>query len=108
MCVVSMIGDHFGDKFRNPQQWPGLQPYVQPHAPMAPTSPVILPPPISREEFEALKKEVEEMRVLLRRAKIYDEQNGEPDCEIEEKMALLRRVAQLVGVSLDDALKAAP
>jgi len=97
MCVVSMIGDHYGEKFRNPQQWPGLQPYVQP-------SPIVLPSPISREEFENLKREVEEMRVLLRRAKLYDQQNGEPDCGIEDKMALLRRVAKLVGVDLDASL----
>lgn len=98
MCVVSIIGDYYRDKFTNPQQWPGIQPYVQ-------TSPTfILPPPITREEFENLKKEVAEMQVLLRRAKVYDAENGEPACEMEEKVNLLRRVAQLVGVDLRDVL----
>ena len=63
-------------------------------------------PAISREEFDALKKEVADMKELLKRAKAYDERNGEPNCEIDEKMDLLRRVAKLVGVSLDDVLGA--
>jgi hypothetical protein len=101
MCVVSMIGDHYRDKFTNPQQWPGVQPYTQPDQPF---KTFLTPPAISREEFESLKMEVAEMRELLRRAKMYDEANGEPACEIEEKVAVLRRVAELVGVSLDDLL----
>jgi hypothetical protein len=98
MCVVSMIGDHYREKFTQPQQWPGIQPYLQPNQTF------VLPPPITREEFDSLKKEVAEMQVLLRRAKLYDEQNGEPGCEMEEKMARLRRLAELVGVDLDSAL----
>ena len=37
-------------------------------------------------------------------AKEYDERNNEPDCEVDEKMDLLRRVAKLVGVDLDDVI----
>ena len=33
------------------------------------------------------------MVALLKRAKKYDEENGEPNCEMDEKMALLRKVA---------------
>lgn len=44
------------------------------------------------------------MKELLRRAKKYDEDNGEPDCEIDEKMAFLRAIAARVGVSLDDVI----
>jgi len=59
---------------------------------------------VSREEFDRLKRDVEEMKALLKRAKEYDERNGEPDCEIDEKMATLRKVAELVGVNLDDVI----
>lgn len=62
-------------------------------------------PQISREEFEELKRDVKEMKELLKRAKKYDEDNNEPNCEIDEKMDLLKRVAKLVGVELDDVLK---
>lgn len=98
MCVVSMIGDHYRDIWTTPQRdgW---------HIPVQqPTGPIILPSPISREEFDALKKEVMEMKALLKRAKDYDERNNEPECEVDEKMDLLRKVAKLVGVDLDDVI----
>lgn len=94
MCVVSMVGDFYGDRWR---------PYV-PTYPATGTAPIIIQPQVSREEFEVLKREVEQCKELLRRAKAYDEANGEPDCEMDEKLALLRKVAELVGVDLDDVL----
>lgn len=44
------------------------------------------------------------MKALLKRAKAYDEKNGEPNCEMDEKMAILRKVADMVGIKLDDIL----
>lgn len=89
MCTVSMIGDHFNDKWKQPL-------YQQIFTNI---------PDVSRAEFEALKKEVEEMKALLKRAKEYDEKNNEPNCEIEEKMAMLRKFADAVGIDLDDVIK---
>ncbi|WP_127524054.1 hypothetical protein [Mesorhizobium sp. Z1-4] len=94
MCTVSMIGDHYSDKFRKLEyQWiprdplhPGARPVDHP----------------TRAEFDALKREVEEMKALLIRAKEYDERNGEPDCEMDEKVALLKQVAKIVGVDLSE------
>lgn len=91
MCVMSMIGDHYGDKWVTPQQpnfWPVTTP---PHGP-------------TKKDFDELKKEVLEMKELLKKAKIYDEENNQPECEIEEKMEKLRKVAELVGVDLDDVI----
>lgn len=98
MCVVSMVGDFYDDK------WKG-QPWYPPTTSVTPSVRIVVPPPITREEFDALKREVQDMKELLKRAKEYDERNGEPDCEIDEKMEKLRKVAELVGVSLDDVLK---
>jgi hypothetical protein len=89
MCTVSMIGDHFNDKWRQPE-------YQRIYTNI---------PDVSRSEFESLKKEVEEMKALLKRAKEYDERNNEPDCELEEKMAMLRKFADAVGLDLDDIIK---
>ena len=61
---------------------------------------------MSKEEFAALKKEVELIKDLLKRAKKYDEDNGEPDCEMDEKIALLKAVAEVVGVDLDEVFGA--
>lgn len=94
MCTVSMIGDFYRDKWKE-QTWFPPGHYVTPIS------------PVSREEFDALKKEVLDMKELLKRAKAYDERNGEPDCEIAEKMDLLRKVAEMVGVNLEDVLKGA-
>jgi len=95
MCSVSMVSDHYKDNFI--QRWPQPQPF-QPMSPMA----TFTIPPVSREEFDALKREVEDMKKLLLRAKEYDERNNEPHCEMDEKVALLKRVAELVGVNLDE------
>jgi hypothetical protein len=84
-----MIGDHFNDKWKQPHYQQILTKI----------------PDVSRAEFDALKKEVEEMKALLKRAKEYDEKNNEPNCEIEEKMAMLRKFADAVGIDLDDVIK---
>lgn len=142
MCVVSMIGDYYKDKWADPD-WPRpRQPYIVPYPYIQP--PIAVPQPkqpsvvplteeqivkraveitkraaneqaieeqtettqrtVSRDEFEQLKQEVAEMRELLIRAKRYDETNNEPDCEVEDKMRLLRQVAEAVGVRLEDVI----
>lgn len=88
-------GDFYGDRWR--KQWP----QVVPNVPVPTPGTIVLPPEISREEFDALKKDVEDCKELLKRAKQYDRDHGEPDCEIDEKVALLRKVAELVGVDRD-------
>lgn len=102
MCTVSMVGDHYGDKFE-PYRRQEFLPSVDPLAPGAGWPPYNDGP--TKEEFNELKKDVEEMMKLLKRAKKYDEDNGEPDCETEEKMDFLRKIAKMVDVDLDEAFK---
>lgn len=113
MCVVSMIGDHYGEKW-----WPKESPYTIPIQPLPDDLPFPKKPfkqydwdkifnrpaEVSKKEFDALKKEVEELKELLKRAKKYDEANNEPNCEIEDKMKLLRKVAEAVGINLDEVI----
>ncbi len=98
MCVVSMIGDHFEDKWREP-----FRPYVQPE-PYTKTT-INWLNGVSQKEFDDLKKEVLEMKELLRKAKLYDEKNNEPDCFVDDKIDFLKKVAALVGVNLEDIFK---
>lgn len=108
MCVVSMIGDHYHEKWKTlPYQ---QQPPYNPGSPL-PTPPIGLgdifkdllkPSPISREEFEALRKDVLEMKELLKKAIEYDKKNNEPHCEVEEKIKTLKLIASWVGVDLSD------
>lgn len=97
MCVLSFVGDHYQ------KTWPERYPWIVPNQP-EPIKPMVIPPSVSREEFNTLKREVEDMKRLLKAAKEIDEMTGQPDCEIEDKVALLRRVAEVFGISLDDVL----
>lgn len=103
MCVVSMVGDHYHEKW--PTKYPWVQPYINPlqPTPIWPTYPNTTDR-VSREEFDSLKKDVEECLALLRRAKKYDEDNNEPHCEIEEKMETIQKVAAIVGVDVSEVL----
>jgi len=96
MCATSNVGDYWRDQLPTKPYYPGIQPYI------APAVPFVVPPAISREKFDALKRDVEELKKLLTAAKRYDEQTGEPDCELESKIELIKKVAKLVGVSMDD------
>lgn len=111
MCTVSMIGEHYGEKITKqypqwPQWFPVTLPNTQPVGINWPQQPnAIVGPLVSREEFLGLKKTVDEMVELLRKAKKYDDDHNEPECEIEEKMTTLRKVAKLVGVDLDAEMR---
>lgn len=87
MCVVSMIGDHYTEKFK---QWPG---YYDNYKTWSNN--------VSREEFELLRNEVLEMKKLLEKAIQYDIDNNEPHCETDEKVALLKKISEAVGVKID-------
>lgn len=98
MCTVSNIGTGWGGTF--PDRYPWIQPYVPTPSPPIPA--VI--PGVSQEEFNRLKREVEELKKLLRAAKVFDAATGQPDCEVDEKVALIRKIAEFVGVDLEDVL----
>ena len=88
MCTVSTVGDYWKNTL--PQQ-----PYYQ----------AIYgggTPENTRHEFDALRRDVTELKELLTAAKKYDEATGQPDCETDEKVELIRRVAKLVGVDMKE------
>jgi len=91
MCIVSLVGDNWQRDFQK-------RPYYQPEQ----TNFNITN--ISREEFDELKKEVAALKELLIAAKKFDEDTGQPDCEVDDKVALIKSVAKAVGVDLEDIL----
>jgi hypothetical protein len=91
-----MVIDHYRD------DWSKQKPWVLPQPPLYPQPPSS--GDISRAEFEELKRQVAEMIKLIKRAKDYDAKNGEPDCEMDEKMEVVREVAKFAGVDLDAEL----
>ncbi len=86
MCVVSMIYDHFHDKWQ-PRPTPPW--FIPPTVPTQPSVPAITP------------DEIEEFRRLLERAREYDRRTGQPDCELEEKRQKLKKLADELGVAID-------
>lgn len=87
-----MVTDHFKDKW---------EPYVAP--PSVPPVPNDLIDVLEelvklREEF---RRDMSEMKKLLERARKYDKENGEPDCELKEKQDAIRKMAEHLGVEVD-------
>jgi len=100
MCVVSMVIDHYNDKWFERWQIPSTPDSL-------PSIFIAREDSVTRAEFEELKKDIAELKSLLVRAKKYDTETGQPDCETDEKMTLVRKVAEMVGVDLADVLKRA-
>ena len=53
-------------------------------------------------DLDALRRDFEQLVTRLKLAKALDVATGQPDCEMEEKVALIKRISELVGVSLED------
>lgn len=85
MCVVSMVMDHYTDKWKYtlPPQPVEYVPGVQVFIPTLPT-----------------QAEIDEFRKLLERAREYDRKNNEPDCELAEKRKKLLDLATELGIDI--------
>jgi hypothetical protein len=104
MCVVSMIMDHYGDKWRD-----RIGPYTAPY-PYQPYTPQTTDDwkDIVEKAFQQFTQreprisddEIREFRQLLERAREYDKRNNEPECELEEKKEAVRQVAKQLGVEI--------
>ena len=99
MCVVSAVGDYWKDKVV-PNKYPTI-PLIPDYIPAKEAREMI-----GREEFDELKKDVEELKKLLIAAKRFDEKVEEPDCETDDKVALIKKIAKLVGVDMKEVFNA--
>lgn len=88
MCVVSMIMDHYEDKWKH---------YV-PQQPWTTGPGIYVVPPLTNEEINQIRQDAIELRKLLERAREYDRKNNEPDCELEEKRKKVKELAKLLGL----------
>ena len=95
MCVVSMVGDHYYDKWRE-SPWQEQARRAQRTTPLQAASAA---------DVMALRKEVEEMKELLKKAVEYDRRTDQAHCENEQKIAFLRDFAESLGVNLDEVFK---
>lgn len=89
MCIVSMVSDGWKEQF--PERWPKFN-----------TNGLVYPTQsISREEFDTLKKEVKELKKLLKAAKKFDKITDQPNCEMDDKINFIKKIAEFVGVNLE-------
>ena len=91
MCVLSMVIDHYYDEWWRRYYPPPAMPFVWPNPPTV--APIVMP--------TITPQEVEEFRRLLERAKQYDRDHNQPDCELEEKRNKLKDLAEKLGVKID-------
>lgn len=89
MCVVSMVMDHYWEK------WAPQTPAPMPPAPYyPPIAPFVIPANIPTQE------EIDEFRALLARAREYDRKHNEPDCDNEPKKKALKDLAKTMGIDI--------
>ncbi len=103
MCAVSAVGDNWTITF--PNRYPGIfEPLGPPlNPPFTPGVPGIAfnPQFATQADIIALRAEIAELRELLIAAKKFDEATGQADCEMEEKVALIKQIAKFVGVDME-------
>lgn len=115
MCAVSAVGDYWTPKINGTYPWVNPAPNVAP-GPLLPwdygKTSTFSPYPVSREEFNNLKNLVEQIHKELLAAKKQDEDDGNPDCAMDEKVEIFKRLAEIfkrlaeiTGVSFDDVFK---
>lgn len=98
MCMVSNVGDGWAENF--PQKWPQFP------EPIPAESAPFINQGVSQADFDALRKEVQELKKLLEAARKFDAATGQPDCQMDEKVKLIKAIAKLVGVDMGDVFGA--
>lgn len=88
MCQYSMIMDAKTDDWRRRYWSQTPQPLPNP-----------LPPPQRLVPFPT-QIELEEFRRLLERARAWDKEHNQPDCELEDKKTKLKAMAKELGVEI--------
>lgn len=124
MCTVSMIADHYLDRWGQRRPWldrtdiyyPGWEnpyPWTYPPEPLPDNSQDVIQKFINDQTKKAHEEkakvtpkplitaeEIAEFRALLDRAREYDKRNNEPACENADKKARLIALAKELGAEL--------
>ena len=98
MCVMSMVHDHYGDRFPFIEPWPTET--AKPFIPATPVNPTdaskalaeLFAPSL---DITELRRLIAEFRELVKAAALIDEKTGQPDCVDPEKEKLQARVDEL-------------
>lgn len=87
---MSMVMDHYNDKWGKGWPVPGrIEPFI-PNSPIPPLTPKM-----------PTKEELEEFYELMRKAKKYDEDNNQKDCEVDTKKQAIQEIADKWGIKIE-------
>lgn len=93
LCAYSMIADHYFEKWSQPPYQPTFIPLPYPVPNEVPGD--YVKPRIPSQE------EIDEFYKLLERARKYDEENNQKDCELEDKKKKLLDLAKELGIEIN-------
>lgn len=95
---MSMVVDHYNDKWQPFRDWTN-----NPNPTPPPNITVNVPDmeEIKKEIRKIVKAELKEFKKLLERAKKYDEENNQPDCETEDKKKKIKDFADSLEIEID-------
>lgn len=101
MCAVSAVGDYYKNGFKD--RWPQIYDQVSSPPQIFPIQQVIdINSLATKEDAEKIRLELAALKELLKAAIKFDEEASQPHCENEDKIALIKRIAEMVGVDLKD------
>lgn len=100
MCVVSAVGDHYSRRDSWPD-WPIQLPFPDKSPASIPENGTSFRLGQLEKELVELKKAFAQMKAELEAAKAEDIADGNPDCEMEDKTIILKKIADLLGETLD-------
>jgi hypothetical protein len=106
MCVVSAVSSDWIDRTqpRFPSVWPIYPPIKEPN--LIPAADFEISPKglaaKQREEIAELKEEVLKLKAELEKARAQDIADGNPDCEMEDKVTIIKGLARLLDVDMGD------
>jgi len=95
-----MIADHYKNEWNKDWTTSPWNPDNYPKVPIPITTPSPSPFP-SKKDIKEFKKQVKQLEELLKKAKKYDEDNGEKDCELEDKKRVLQDIADKFGITIN-------
>lgn len=103
MCVMSYVATDWNN--REGQEWASVFKNLQNPIPLTAPPYTSNIQPNYQHQIDDLRHEMEELKKLLLAAKEYDKNTGQPDCEMEEKVELIKRLAKLCGVDMQDVFE---
>lgn len=101
MCISSFIGNDYTKN--HPYKWPSdNSTFPVPTDPFKYWPPKGLKPDPNEAEIERLKKELEDLKILLKKANEFDAAHNEPHCEVEEKIETIKNHGDHFGIDFSE------